>query len=249
MAGHSKFKNIMHRKGAQDKKRANVFARLGREITIAVRMGGGADPSMNPRLRLAIANAKSNSMPKDNIERAVRKGAGETDTDTYEEVRYEGYGPGGVAVIVDALTDNRNRTAAEVRAAFNKAGGSMGESGSVAFMFERMGEIRYPAEAATPDRAFEAALEAGAAEVQSDEEHEILCQPEDLHAVSAALIESLGDPSSCALVWKPRNLTPVGEDQAESLLKFMDALDDLDDVQNVTANYDIPDDVLERLAQ
>ncbi|MTI09127.1 YebC/PmpR family DNA-binding transcriptional regulator [Curvivirga aplysinae] len=249
MAGHSKFKNIMHRKGAQDKKRAGLFAKLSKEIMIAAKMGGD-DPDSNARLRLAIATARSNSMPKDNIQRAVQKGAGGGEADLMEEIRYEGYGPGGIAVLVDVMTDNRNRSAADVRAAFSKAGGNLGETGSVSFMFDRVGEIVFPAEVADEDTMFEEALEAGADEVVTgDEEHEILCQPEDLHEVAGVLGEKFGDPKACKLSWKPQNLVPVeAADKAESLLKFMDVLDDLDDVQNVTANFDISDEIMEKLA-
>lgn len=248
MAGHSKFKNIMHRKGAQDKKRASLFAKLGKEIMVAAKMGG-ADIESNSRLRLAVNTAKSNSMPKDNIERAIKKGAGGGEADTLEEIRYEGYGPGGIAVIVDVLTDNRNRSAADIRAIFNKAGGSMGETGSVAFMFDRVGEIIVAAEAGDNDTVFEAALEAGAEDVSSSEDgHEIICQPDDLHAVAGELEAKFGDLKGCKLAWKPQNLVPVDEDKVESLFKFLDALDDNDDVQNVTANFDVADDVMEKLA-
>lgn len=248
MAGHSKFKNIMHRKGAQDKKRASLFAKLGKEIMVAAKMGG-PDVESNSRLRLAVATAKSQSMPKDNIERAIKKGAGGDEADTLEEIRYEGYGPGGVAVIVDVLTDNRNRSAADIRAIFNKAGGSMGESGSVAFMFDRVGEIVVPAEAGDNDTVFEAALEAGAEDVSSSEDgHEIICQADDLHAVAGELEAKFGDLKSCKLAWKPQNLVPVDEDKVESLFKLLDALDDNDDVQNVTANFDVADDVMEKIA-
>lgn len=248
MAGHSKFKNIMHRKGAQDKKRASLFAKLGKEIQVAARMGGG-DVEMNPRLRLAVNTAKSNSMPKDNIERAIKKGAGGGDADLLEEIRYEGYGPGGVAVIVDVLTDNRNRSAADIRAIFNKAGGSMGESGSVAFMFDRVGEIQYGPDVGDNDTVFEAALEAGAEDVSSsDDGHEIICQPDDLHAVAASLQEQFGEPKACKLAWKPQTLAPVPEDKVEGLFKLLDNLDDNEDVQHVTSNFDIPDDVMEKMA-
>ncbi|RED49782.1 YebC/PmpR family DNA-binding transcriptional regulator [Aestuariispira insulae] len=249
MAGHSKFKNIMHRKGAQDKKRASLFAKLGKEIMVAAKMGG-PDVESNARLRLAVNTARSNSMPKDNIERAIKKGAGGGEADLLEEIRYEGYGPGGIAVIVDVLTDNRNRSAADIRAIFSKAGGSMGETGSVAFMFDRVGEIVYPAEAGEAEAIFEAALEAGAEDVaSSDEGHEIICSADDLHAVAAVLEGALGEAKSCKLAWKPQNTVPVeDEGKAEGLLKFLDALDDNDDVQNVTANFDIADEVMEKLA-
>ncbi len=248
MAGHSKFKNIMHRKGAQDKKRSSLFAKLSKEVMVAAKMGG-PDPSANPRLRAAIATARSNSMPKDNIERAIQKGAGGGDDTDFEEIRYEGYGPGGIAVIVDVLTDNRNRSASDVRSIFSKSGGNLGESGSVSFMFDQVGEIQYPADAADADTMFEAALEAGADDVaSSDDGHEILCAADGLHAVAGALEAQFSEASSVKLVWKPQNLVPVDIDKAESVLKLMDTLDDNDDVQNVFANFDIPDDVMERLA-
>ena len=247
MAGHSKFKNIMYRKGAQDKKRAGLFGKLAREITVAAK-AGGPDPDMNPRLRTAILTAKKNSMPNDNIERAVKKGAGGADGEDFEEIRYEGYGPGGIAIIVETLTDNRNRPASEVRAAFNKHGGNMAETGSVSFMFDHVGEIVYPADAADVDSVFEAALEAGAEDVASSEdEHAISCATDDLHAVSAALEAGLGAPQSARLIWRPQNSIAVDEKAASTLLKLIEALDDSDDVQTVSANYDISDDVLERL--
>ncbi|MDJ0683529.1 MAG: YebC/PmpR family DNA-binding transcriptional regulator [Alphaproteobacteria bacterium] len=249
MAGHSKFKNIMHRKGAQDKKRASLFSKLTKEIMVAAKMGG-ADPAANARLRAAIADARSQSMPKDNIERAVQKGAGGGEGSEYEEIRYEGYGPGGVAVIVNVLTDNRNRSASDVRSIFTKAGGNLGETGSVSFMFNQVGEIKYPPDAADADAMFEAALEAGASDAASDEDgHEVLCEPNDLHAVAGALESQFGEPASTKLVWRPETLSPVDADKAESVLKFMDMLDDNDDVQSVYANFDIPDAVMEQLAQ
>ncbi len=249
MAGHSKFKNIMHRKGAQDKKRAGLFAKFSKEIMIAAKMGG-PDPDSNARLRMAMVTARSSSMPKDNIERAIKKGAGGGEVDLLEEIRYEGYGPGGVAVIVDVLSDNRNRSASDVRTAFNKAGGALGETGSVAFMFDRVGEIIYPIEAAEEDVMFEEALEAGADDVVSgDEGHEILCEPGDLHAVAGALSEKFGDAKGAKLAWKPQNVIPLDQDKAEKLLKFLDVLDDLDDVQHVTANFDISDEIMEKLAE
>ncbi len=248
MAGHSKFKNIMHRKGAQDKKRSSLFAKLAKEVMVAAKMGG-PDPAANARLRAAIAAAKSNSMPKDNIERAIQKGAGGGDDTDYEEIRYEGYGPGGVAVIVDVLTDNRNRSASDVRAIFSKAGGSMGETGSVAFMFDQVGEIQYGADVADAETMFEAALEAGADDVSSSEDgHEIICAADSLHAVSGELEGKFGEATSVRLAWKPQNLVPVDADKAESVLRLMDNLDDNDDVQNVFANFDIPDEVMESLA-
>lgn len=247
MAGHSKFKNIMHRKGAQDAKRSKLFSKLSREITVAAKMGT-PDPDMNPRLRLAIAAAKAQSVPKDNIERAIKKAAGDEDAN-YEEVRYEGYGPGGVAVLVEALTDNRNRTAGVVRAAFSKHGGALGETGSVAFMFDRVGEIEYAADAADADTVMEAAIEAGAEDVASDEElHVITCAFGDLAEVSGALTESLGEPQAVRTVWRPQTSTAVDEDKAGTLMKLIDVLEDDDDVQNVFANYEISDEVMEKLA-
>lgn len=247
MAGHSKFKNIMHRKGAQDAKRAKVFTKLIRELTVAVKQGS-PDPDMNPRLRSAIAAAKAQNMPNDNIKRAIDKASGGGDGDNYEEVRYEGYGPGGIAVIVEALTDNRNRTAGEVRAAFSKHGGTLGETGSVAFMFDRIGLVQYKADVADADSMFEAALEAGADDVESTEDgHDIACAPDDLSTVRDALAEQFGDADAARLDWKPQNQTPVDESTAETLFKFLDVLDDNDDVQRVAANYDVSDDILEKL--
>lgn len=247
MAGHSKFKNIMFRKGAQDKKRSKLFSKLSKEITVAAKVGG-PDPDGNPRLRLAIQNARAQSMPKDNITRAIKKSeSGEGDD--FEEMRYEGYGPGGVAVIVEALTDNRNRTASAVRSTFSKNGGTLGETGSVAFMFDRVGEITFTAEVGNADTVLEAAIEAGAEHVESDTDgHTVLCAFEDLGDVSKALEDNLGEPESVNAVWKPQTLSPVEEDQAGTLFKLIDALDDDDDIQNVYANFDIADDVLERLS-
>ncbi|MEM9207420.1 MAG: YebC/PmpR family DNA-binding transcriptional regulator [Pseudomonadota bacterium] len=247
MAGHSKFKNIMFRKGAQDKKRSKLFSRLSKEITVAAKLGG-PDPDANPRLRLAVQNARGQSMPKDNIERAIKKSEG-GEGDDYEEIRYEGYGPGGVAVIVEALTDNRNRTASSVRATFSKNGGSLGETGSVGFMFDRVGEIVYNAEAGDADTVFEAAIEAGAEDVQSDDDgHTITCAFEDMNDVGKSLEAALGEAESQKPIWKPQNTVEVDEDKAGTLLKLMDALDDDDDVQNVYSNFEIADDVMERLS-
>ena len=246
MAGHSQFKNIMYRKGAQDKKRSKLFSKLSREITIAAKVGG-SDPASNPRLRLAIQNARGQSMPKDNIERAVKKSEG-GDADTYEEMRYEGYGSGGVAVIVEALTDNRNRTASAVRATFSKHGGNLGETGSVAFMFDRVGQVVYPLAAGDSDAVFEAALEAGADDVETtDEGHTIMCGFEDLGDVASALETALGEPESVGPVWKPQTMTPVDEDKASSLMKLIATLEDDDDVQNVYANFEVSDDVMAKL--
>ncbi len=248
MAGHSQFKNIMYRKGAQDKKRAKVFTRLTREIQVAAKMGG-EDPGSNPALRTAIAAARKENMPKDNIERAIKKGSGGGDDNNFENVRYEGYGPGGVAMIVDALTDNRNRTASEVRAAFSKFGGNLGETNSVSFMFNRVGQIVYPAEVGSADDVLEAAIEAGAENAESSEtEHEITCPVEDFNTVREALEAALGEPQSAGLTWKPLNTVAVDEDQAGTLIKLFDTLDDNDDVQQVSANFDIADDVMAKLS-
>ena len=249
MAGHSKFKNIMHKKGRADAARSKLFSRLSKEITVAVKMGGGTtDPSMNPRLRLAIQNAKGQSMPKDNIQRAINKGVG-GDGEDYKEIRYEGYGPGGVAVIVEALTDNLNRSASNIRAAFSKNGGSLGETGSVSFMFDRVGEIVFKPEAGSADEVMEAAIEAGAEDITSDEDgHTIICAFEDIGAVSSALEAALGEPESVNVIWRPQNQTPIDEDKASTLLKLLDALDEDDDVQNVYSNEDIDEAVMERLS-
>lgn len=247
MAGHSQFKNIMHRKGRQDAMRSKLFSKLAREITVAAKQGM-PDPAMNPRLRLAIQNAKAESMPKDNIQRAINKASG-GDGDNYEEVRYEGYGPGGVAVIVEALTDNRNRAASNVRAAFTKAGGALGETGSVAFMWDRVGEIVYPVSAGTADAVMEAAIEAGAEDVESDEEsHIIYCGFEDMGEVSKTLESALGEASSVKAIWKPQNTIPVDEDRARSLMKLVGVLEDDDDVQNVYANFEVDDETMAKLS-
>ena len=246
MAGHSQFKNIMHRKGRQDAQKSKLFGKLAREITVAAKLGT-PDPAMNPRLRAAVVAARAENMPKDNIDRAIKKAAG-NEGENYDEIRYEGYGPGGVAVIVEALTDNRNRTAAEVRSAFTKHGGSLGETGSVAFMFSRIGLIVYPAKAAGAEAMFEAALEAGAENVDStDDVHEITTSMEDLSAVRDALEEKFGPAESAALTWKPVNTVAPDEETAASLLKLIDVLDDNDDVQTVSGNFDISNELLERL--
>lgn len=237
----------MHRKGAQDKKRSKLFSKLSKEITVAAKVGG-PDAEGNPRLRLAIQNARAQSMPKDNIDRAINKAAG-GEGDDYEEIRYEGYGPGGVAVIVEALTDNRNRTASTVRSTFAKNGGNLGETGSVSFMFDRVGEIVYPAAASDADTVLEAGIEAGADDVQSDEEnHTIICAFEDLGDVAATLAETLGEAESVNTVWKPQNGTPVDEEKAQTLMKLISVLEDDDDVQNVYSNFEIDDEVMARLA-
>ena len=246
MAGHSQFKNIMHRKGKQDKIRAKNFSKLSREITVAAR-AGLPDPAANSRLRLAIQNARAENLPKDNIERAIKKAIG-GDAETYDAVRYEGYGSGGVAVIVEALTDNRNRTASNVRALFTKYGGNLGETGSVAFMFTRVGEIIYPAAKASADQMLEAGIEAGADDVVSDASgHIVTCAFESIGEVASALAAKFGDAETVKVVWKPGTLTPVDQEKAESLMKMVDALDEDDDVQTVFSNADIPDEVLAKL--
>lgn len=248
MAGHSKFKNIMHRKGAQDKKRAKLFSKLAREITVAAKLGGD-DPEMNPRLRLAIQTAKSQSMPKDNIEKAIKSGVGGTEGGDYEEMRYEGYGPGGVAIIVDALTDNRNRTASEVRSSFTKLGGNLGESGSVIFMFERVGEIIYPKSVGDFERVFETAAEAGAQNCEDQGDiYEITTDPNDFADVKQTLDNKLGDPERANLAWKPTTLSEVDDETAEKNIKLIELLEESDDVQNVTTNMDLSEDFLEKLA-
>src|SRR5689334_1522037 len=247
MAGHSQFKNIMYRKGAQDKKRAKIFTKIIRELTTAARTGL-PDPNANPRLRAAITAAKEANMSKDTVERAIKRGSGADDGESYEEVRYEGYGPGGVAVIVEALTDNRNRTASAVRAAFSKYGGSLGETNSVSFQFDRVGSIRYPAEVADADTMLEAAIEAGADDVESNEEgHEIVCAPDGLDAVREALEARFGPPEQAALSWRPQATVPVDDERAEGLLKMLQTLDDNDDVQRVVANFEVSEGTLERL--
>lgn len=246
MAGHSKFKNIQFRKGAQDKKRSKLFSKLAKEITVAAKMGM-PDPDHNPRLRAAIVAARGQSMPKDNIQRAMEK-ASAADSENYEEARYEGYGPGNVALIVEALTDNRNRTAGEVRTAFKKNGGSMGETNSVAFSFDRVGQVTYPAEIGSEDKVMEAAIEAGAQDVESsDDGHEIYSAPEDLNEVQKALEDTLGEPASAKLDWRPQVTVPVGEAEATQLFELLNVLDDCDDVQSVAANYDIDDEVLAKI--
>jgi YebC/PmpR family DNA-binding regulatory protein len=250
MAGHSKFKNIMHKKGRADAARSKLFSKLSRDITIAAKMGL-PDPAMNSRLRLAVSMAKAESMPKDNIERAIKKGAS-GEADNMEEVRYEGRGPGGVGIIVEALTDNRNRTAGNVRSYFTKFGGQMADTGSVSFMFDRLGEIRYPLSVGDADTVMEAAIEAGAADVETDDDEEegghiIYTAFEDLNEVTEALSKTLGDPKSTGFVWKPQALTPVTGDPVRTLMKLIDAINDDDDVQNVFANFDISDEELEAL--
>ncbi|GAN77728.1 YebC/PmpR family DNA-binding transcriptional regulator [Acidisphaera rubrifaciens] len=248
MAGHSQFKNIMHRKGAQDARRARQFAKVIREITVAAR-SGLPDPASNPRLRAAIYAAREVNMPRDTVDRAIKKATGAGGGDDYVEVRYEGYGPAGVAVIVEALTDNRNRTASDVRAAFSKHGGALGETNSVSFLFNRLGVVRYPASVASADDMLEAAVEAGADNVETDADaHEITCAPDDFFAVRDALESRFGPPETAKLDWRPTMSVTLDEDRAASLLKLIDALDDNDDVQNVYANFDIPDAVMQKLS-
>lgn len=247
MAGHSQYKNIMHRKGRQDKLRSNAFAKLGREITVATK-AGLPDPAANSRLRLAVQNARAGNMPWDTIERAIKK-ASSVDAENFDPMRYEGYGPGGVAIVVEALTNNRNRTASNVRALFTKFGGNLGETGSVSFMFARVGEISYPTSKGSADALLEAAIDAGADDAVSDEHgHVITCAFENIGEVSASLAKKLGDAESVKIVWKPQTLAPVDLEKAETLMKLVDALDDDDDVQSVFSNADIPDDVMAKLS-
>ncbi|MEM9376454.1 MAG: YebC/PmpR family DNA-binding transcriptional regulator [Pseudomonadota bacterium] len=248
MAGHSKWANIQHRKGAQDKKRAALFSRLSKEITIASKLGG-PDPDGNPRLRLAIANARGQSMPKDNIKRAIDKGQGGAGED-YVDIRYEGFGPGGVGIIVEASTDNKNRAASEIRSAFSKNGGNLGETGSVSFGFENVGEIHYPIEAGDEDAIMEAALDAGASDVESDQDgHFIYTEREELSDVSAALEGRFGEieAKSTKLIWKPQNTVPIAGDDADKLMRLLDVLDDLDDVANIYDNSELSDEEIARL--
>ncbi|MGE0257657.1 MAG: YebC/PmpR family DNA-binding transcriptional regulator [Alphaproteobacteria bacterium] len=248
MAGHSQFKNIMYRKGAQDKKRAKIFTKIIRELTTAAR-SGLPDPAANPRLRAAVLAARQANMPKDTVERAIKRGAGGEGAEAYEEVRYEGYGPGGTALIVEALTDNRNRTASEVRAAFAKAGGSLGETNSVSFQFEHVGEIAYRAGAASADEMLEAAIDAGAGDVVSDADgHVVICAPEDFNSVRDALETRFGPGESARLGWRPLNSAAIDEETAAGLFKLIETLEDSDDVQNVYANFEVGDEVLARLS-
>ncbi len=246
MAGHSKYKNIMYRKGAQDKKRSAMFSKLSREITVAAK-SGTPDPDMNPRLRAAVMAAKAQSMPKDNIERAINK-ASAGEGENYEEIRYEGFGPGGVSLIIEALTDNRNRTATNVKVAVSRNGGNIGAPGAVSHGFDRLGLISYPAKAGDADRVFEAAFDAGADDVSSsDDGHEIWTAVENLHGVAKAIEAKLGEPEGTKLAWRPQIMVSVSEDDAATLFKLLDALDDDDDVQTVWGNYDISDEILEKL--
>lgn len=246
MAGHSKWANIQHRKGRQDKLRSKLFSKLAKEITVAAKMGD-PDPDNNPRLRMAVKEAKSQSVPKDVIDRAIKKSvAGEGDD--YDEIRYEGYGPGGVAVIVEAMTDNKNRTASTVRSTFTKNGGNLGETGSVGFMFDRKGEIVYAADVGDADTVMMAALEAGAEDVESSEDgHTIWCEDTDLNTVSTALEADLGESVTAKLIWKPNMTTELDIEGMEKLMKLIDALEDDDDIQRITANFEVSDEVMEQL--
>jgi YebC/PmpR family DNA-binding regulatory protein len=247
MAGHSKFKNIQHRKGKQDAKRAKEFTKLIREIITATR-SGQPDPAFNPRLRAAIIAARALNMPKDKIENAIKRGSSTNDGDNYDEMRYEGYASGGIAIIVETLTDNKNRTASEVRAAFTKAGGNLGETGSVSFMFDHVGVIEYPANITNNDEIFEAVIEAGANDVESDEEyHVIYCDIEVFHAVQDALIAKFGNPENAKLIWKAKDSISVDDEAAEKLMKLIDTLEDNDDVQSVFGNYEFSDEFLAKL--
>ena len=247
MAGHSHAKNIMHRKGKSDAARSKVFSKLAREITVAAKLGA-PDPAFNARLRLAVTNARSQSMPKDNIDRAIKKATG-SEGENYEEIRYEGYGPGGVAIIVEALTDNPNRTASNLRSTFAKNGGALGETNSVGFMFDRVGEITYPATAGSADQVMEAAIEAGAEDVESDEDgHWIYTSFEALNEVAAALEKTLGEAESTKFIFKPQNEVPVDAEKGATLLKLISLLEDDDDVQNVYANFEMSDEDIEKLA-
>jgi YebC/PmpR family DNA-binding regulatory protein len=247
MAGHSKFKNIMHRKGRADSARSKLFSKLSREITVAAK-AGLPDPAMNARLRLAVNNAKAESLPKDVIDRAIKKASG-GDAEAYDEIRYEGFGPGGVGIIVEVLTDNRNRTAANVRSTFSKYGGNLGATGSVAFTWDHVGQIVYPAAAGSEDAIMEAAIEAGADDVESDEDgHTIYTAFADLAEVAAALEAALGPAKSTAIAWRPKARTPLAGDPVATLMKLLDALDDDDDVQTVYSNEDISAEELEKLA-
>jgi YebC/PmpR family DNA-binding regulatory protein len=247
MAGHSQFKNIMHRKGRQDAQKSKLFGKLAREITVAAKLGT-PDSAMNPRLRAAMIAARAENMPKDNIERAVKKAIG-NEGEHYDEIRYEGYGPGGVAVIVEALTDNRNRAASDIRSYFTKSGGNLAETGAVAFMFDRLGVIEFKADVASPDAMLEAAIEAGADDVASGENgHEVYASPDSFQQVAKALEAKFGEPRKAALTWKPQNSISVDDEVGEKLLKLMDALNEHDDVQNVYANFEVSDALVAKMS-
>jgi YebC/PmpR family DNA-binding regulatory protein len=247
MAGHSQFKNIMHRKGRQDAVRSKLFGKLAREITVSAKQGL-PDPAMNPRLRAAVLAARAENMPKDNIERAIKKALG-GDAEAYEEIRYEGYGPGGVAVIVEVLTDNRNRTASDVRSYFTKNGGNLAETGAVSFMFDRVGVVEYDAKAASADDMLEAAIEAGADDVASNANgHEIYASQENFRDVAKALEGKFGEPRKAALVWKPQNTVAIDDEQGEKLLRLIETLEEHDDVQNVFANFEVSDALVQKMS-
>jgi len=247
MAGHSQFKNIMHRKGKQDKVRSKVFSKLGREITVAAKLGM-ADPAFNPRLRLAIIAARAENMPKDNIERAIKKASG-SEQESYDEIRYEGYAPGGIAVIVEALTDNTNRTASDVRSAFTKAGGNLGTTGSVSFMFDRIGVVEYDTDKGSADAMMEAGIEAGADDIISDDSgHQIITTPENLAEVTKALEAKFGEPRKSAITWKPQNTIAVDDEAGEKILRLIEVLEESDDVQNVYANFELSDALMQKMS-
>jgi YebC/PmpR family DNA-binding regulatory protein len=247
MAGHSQFKNIMHKKGRADKARSKLFSKLAREITVAAKMGM-PDPAFNPRLRGAILAARAENMPKDNIERAIKKSQG-GDAESYDEIRYEGYGPGGVAVIVEALTDNRNRTAGEVRAVFTKSGGNLAETGAVSFMFNHVGVVEFDAKAGSADAMLEAAIEAGAEDVTSnDDGHQIFTTPETLRDVAKTLEAKFGEPRKAAMLWKPQNTIALDDASGEKMLDLIESLDDNDDVQNVYANFEVSDALMQKMS-
>ncbi len=246
MAGHSQFKNIMHRKGRVDAQRSKIFGKLAREITVAAKLGL-PDPDMNPRLRAAIIAARAENMPKDNIQRAINKATG-GDAESYEEIRYEGYGPGGAAIIVEAMTDNRNRTASDIRSVFTKSGGNLAETGAVSFMFERVGVVEFDAKAADADAMLEAGIEAGADDIVSSEEgHEIYCEQGSLAEVTKALEARFGEPKRSALVWRPQNTVTVDDEAGEKLMRLMEALEDHDDVQNVFVNFEVSEAMMAKV--
>ena len=247
MAGHSQFKNIMHRKGRQDKARSKLFGKLAREITVSAKLGL-PDPAFNPRLRAAVLAARAENMPKDNIERAIKKSQG-AETENYDEIRYEGYGPSGVAVIVEALTDNRNRTAGEVRAIFSKNGGNLAETGAVSFMFSHVGVVEYDAKAASADAILEAAIDAGAEDVASNEDgHQVITTPDTLNDVTKALEARFGEPRRSSMLWKPQNTVALEDEAGEKVLKLIESLDDSDDVQNVYANFEVSDALVAKMS-
>jgi YebC/PmpR family DNA-binding regulatory protein len=247
MAGHSQFKNIMHRKGRQDKARSKLFGKLAREITVSAKLGL-PDPAFNPRLRAAVLAARAENMPKDNIERAIKKSQG-ADTESYDEIRYEGYGPGGIAVIVEALTDNRNRTAGEVRAIFSKNGGNLAETGAVSFMFSHVGVVEYDPKAASADAILEAAIDAGAEDAMTNEDgHQVITTPDTLNDVTKALEARFGEPRKSSMIWKPQNTVALDDEAGEKILKLIESLDDSDDVQNVYANFEVSDALVAKLS-